>query len=227
MPLGKKKKGHLRNVLKTNSQLFSFSVQFCILALHLVLQWGECLLKKWSRHTCLICTSLCSWMIGPNRPSELFRKQHSAMCALPWLGELLLLFSRQVMSDSPWPHDSEFQASGSLTISQSLPGPSPSPRVCPSSCTLNVGDCITQWSYESCHARPPKTDRSEWRVLTKRDPLEERMANHSSILAVRTPWTALKKGKKAPRCRDLVRVCPVIPIDVKGLAVWKQLVTET
>ena len=121
MPLGKKKKGHLRNVLKTNSQLFSFSVQFCILALHLVLQWGECLLKKWSRHTCLICTSLCSWMIGPNRPSELFRKQHSAMCALPWLGELLLLFSRQVMSDSPWPHDSEFQASGSLTISQSLP----------------------------------------------------------------------------------------------------------
>ena len=38
MPLGKKKKGHLRNVLKTNSQLFSFSVQFCILALHLVLQ---------------------------------------------------------------------------------------------------------------------------------------------------------------------------------------------
>ena len=29
-----------------------------------------------------------------------------------------------------------------------------------------------------------------WRVLTKRDPLEEGMANHSSIIAVRKPWTA-------------------------------------
>ena len=33
-------------------------------------------------------------------------------------------------------------------------------------------------------------DRSWWRVLTKWGPLEKRMANHFSILALRTPWTA-------------------------------------
>ena len=36
---------------------------------------------------------------------------------------------------------------------------------------------------------------TEWRVLTKCDPLEKGMANHFSILALRTPWTAWK-GKK-------------------------------
>ena len=50
-------------------------------------------------------------------------------------------------------------------------------------------------AYESCHAGPPKTDRSWWRVLTKRSPSEEGMANHSSILASRTPRTVWK-GKK-------------------------------
>ena len=30
-------------------------------------------------------------------------------------------------------------------------------------------------------------DGSWWRVLTKHDPLEKRIANHSSILALRTP----------------------------------------
>ena len=35
----------------------------------------------------------------------------------------------------------------------------------------------------------------QWRVLTKRGPLEEGMANHSSIPATRTPWTVWK-GKK-------------------------------
>ena len=33
---------------------------------------------------------------------------------------------------------------------------------------------------------PPKTDRSWWRVLTKRGPLEKEMANHFSILALRS-----------------------------------------
>ena len=33
----------------------------------------------------------------------------------------------------------------------------------------------------------PKTDGSWWRVLTKRGPLEKGMANHFSILALRTP----------------------------------------
>ena len=32
-----------------------------------------------------------------------------------------------------------------------------------------------------------KTDGSWWRVLTECGPLERRMANHSSILALRTP----------------------------------------
>ena len=49
------------------------------------------------------------------------------------------------------------------------------------------GICITQWTYESYHAGPPKTDGSQWRVLTKHGPLEEGMANHSSILAMRIP----------------------------------------
>ena len=38
-------------------------------------------------------------------------------------------------------------------------------------------------------------DGSQWRGLTKRGPLEKGMANHFSILALRTPWTVWK-GKK-------------------------------
>ena len=38
-------------------------------------------------------------------------------------------------------------------------------------------------------------DGSCWRVLTKCGPLEKGMANHFSILALRTPWTVWK-GKK-------------------------------
>ena len=38
-------------------------------------------------------------------------------------------------------------------------------------------------------------DGSWWRVLTKWGPLEKGMANHFSILALRTPWTVWK-GKK-------------------------------
>ena len=34
----------------------------------------------------------------------------------------------------------------------------------------------------------PKTDRSWWRDLTECGPLEKGMANHFSILALRTPW---------------------------------------
>ena len=55
--------------------------------------------------------------------------------------------------------------------------------------------CLTQWNYEPCHVRPPKMDGSWWRVLTKCLPLEEGMANHFWILALRTPWTVWK-GKK-------------------------------
>ena len=45
------------------------------------------------------------------------------------------------------------------------------------------------------HIVPPKTDGSWWRILTKHGPLEKRIANHFSILALRTPWTEWK-GKK-------------------------------
>ena len=44
-------------------------------------------------------------------------------------------------------------------------------------------------SHEPCHAGPPKEDRSRWRALTKHGPLEEGMANHSIIPALRTLWT--------------------------------------
>ena len=42
------------------------------------------------------------------------------------------------------------------------------------------------------HVGPPKMDRSWWRVLTKRGPLEKGMANHLSILVLRIPWTVWK-----------------------------------
>ena len=42
------------------------------------------------------------------------------------------------------------------------------------------------------HPGPPKTDGSWWRGLTGCGPLEKGMANHFSILALRTPWTVWK-----------------------------------
>ena len=42
-------------------------------------------------------------------------------------------------------------------------------------------------NHEPCCAQPPKMDGSWWRVLTKHGPLEKGMANHFSILALRTP----------------------------------------
>ena len=55
--------------------------------------------------------------------------------------------------------------------------------------------CLTQWNYEPLRVGPPKTDGSWWRVLTKCGPLEKGIANHFSILTLRTPWTVWK-GKK-------------------------------
>ena len=43
--------------------------------------------------------------------------------------------------------------------------------------------------------RGTRIDRSYWRDLTKRGPLEKAMASHFSVLASRTPWTVWK-GKK-------------------------------
>ena len=55
--------------------------------------------------------------------------------------------------------------------------------------------CLTQWNYEPCQVGPPKTDGSWWTVLTECGQLEKAMANHFSILALRTPWITWK-GKK-------------------------------
>ena len=46
-----------------------------------------------------------------------------------------------------------------------------------------------------CHVGPPKTDGSWWRGLTECGPLEKGMANHFSILALRTN----EKYEKAKR----------------------------
>ena len=65
--------------------------------------------------------------------------------------------------------------------------------------------CLTQWNYE-----PLKMDGSWWRVLTKRGPLEKEMANHFSILALRTPWTVWK-GRKIGhwKMNSPVGRCPI------------------
>ena len=70
------------------------------------------------------------------------------------------------------------------TITENLPNWSHRPQ-----------PCLTQWNYEPCSVGPPKTEGSGWRVLTKHGPLEKGMANHFSILALRTRWTVWK-GKK-------------------------------
>ena len=58
-----------------------------------------------------------------------------------------------------------------------------------------AGAYVAQWSWEPCCAGSPKTDGSSWGVLTKSAPLEEGMANHSSILAKR-PHEKYKKAKR-------------------------------
>ena len=70
--------------------------------------------------------------------------------------------------------------------------------------------CLTQWNYEPCHVGPPKTGRSWWRDMTKRGPLEKGMANHFSILALRTPWTVWN-GKKIGHWKRNSQVsrCPI------------------
>ena len=57
------------------------------------------------------------------------------------------------------------------------------------------GACVPQWSSEPGHAGLPKTDRSQWRILTKRGLQEEEMVIHSSVLAVKTPWAVWKVKK--------------------------------
>ena len=55
--------------------------------------------------------------------------------------------------------------------------------------------CVTLLNHEPCCIGPPKTGRSWWSVLAIHGPLEKGMANHFSILVLRSPWTVWK-GKK-------------------------------
>ena len=57
--------------------------------------------------------------------------------------------------------------------------------------TLGPQPCLTQWN-QAMPMRPPKTGGSWWRGLTECGPLEKGMANHFSILTLRTPWTVWK-----------------------------------
>ena len=53
---------------------------------------------------------------------------------------------------------------------------------------------------------PPKTGGSWWRGLTECGPLEKGMANHFSILALRTPGTVLKRQKDRTLRDELPRL---------------------
>ena len=61
--------------------------------------------------------------------------------------------------------------------------------VCQASLSFTISQSLLKFmsSCKPCHAGPPKMDRLQWRVLTKHAPLEEGMANHSSLLAARMP----------------------------------------
>ena len=56
--------------------------------------------------------------------------------------------------------------------------------------------------------RATKTDGTWWWVLAKPGPLEKGMANHFSVLALRTPWTVWK-GKKDMTLKNEFPRCPV------------------
>ena len=59
--------------------------------------------------------------------------------------------------------------------------------LCLGKCNVIFHFCLHKpENHEPCHARLPKMDGSWWRVLTKHGPLEKRMTNHFSILALRT-----------------------------------------
>ena len=82
-----------------------------------------------------------------------------------------------------------FPASGSFPMSQFFASGGQSGGV---NWSHGSEPCLTQWNCEPCHVGQPKTDGSWWRVLSKCGPLEKGMANHFSILALRTPWTVWK-----------------------------------
>ena len=90
-------------------------------------------------------------------------------------------------------------------------------------------------------------DGSQWKVLTKRGPMERGMANHFSILALRAPWTyeitkrydinrwTLRVGvgaqyvtgeewintsERMKRWSQSEKKCPVVDMTADGSKVW-------
>ena len=57
-----------------------------------------------------------------------------------------------------------------------------------------IGVCITYWNYEPCHAGPPKTDRSYWRVLTVWS-TGGRNGNPLQYSCLENPMDTMKKQK--------------------------------
>ena len=55
-----------------------------------------------------------------------------------------------------------------------------------------LSNSVKLWALPS---GPPKMDGSWWRFLTKCGPLEKGIANHFSILALRTPMNSMKRQK--------------------------------
>ena len=77
-------------------------------------------------------------------------------------------------------------------------------------CSQGPQPCLTQWNYKPLCIGPLKIDGLWWRVLTKRGPLENGMANHFSILPLRIPWKVRKEQRShTERCTPQVRRCPI------------------
>ena len=127
-------------------------------------------------------------------PLLLNRFSSVQLCVIPWTvarqALLSMGFSRQeYWSGLPFPPPGVFPPQGSN------PG--------------TYTPWITAWSWgrvlsnsmkqRAMLCRSTQDDGSQWRVLTKCDPLEEGMAKHSSILASGTLCTAWK-GRKAIEC---------------------------
>ena len=113
----------------------------------------------------------------------------------------------------------EFQAYWSFTMSQSLP-------------KFMYTECRGLHTSMKLWVMPSKATQN-WQVIVESsDKTWSTGGGNGKPLqytCCEKPMNCILKRQKrwAPRCRDLVRVCLVIPTDVKGLAVWKQLVTET
>ena len=78
-------------------------------------------------------------------------------------------------------------------------------RLKPQSHTTDQSDHMDQSlvklnETKPCHVGAPKMDGSWWRGLIECGPLEKGLANHFSILTLRTPWTGWE-GKKIGRWR--------------------------